>query len=54
MKGGNDRMGATVYMNGTWYYFENVENLESVLDENCNDAGFENGKTYQIELEREE
>lgn len=47
-------MGVTVHMNGTWYYFEDVEDLEEVLNLNCNDCGYETDKKFLLELESEE
>lgn len=46
-------MGVKVYMNGTWYYFEDVEDLEEVLNISCDDLGYETDKKYLIELDDE-
>lgn len=46
-------MGVTVYMNGTWYYFEDVEDLEEVLNLNCDDCGCGTDKKFLVELESE-
>lgn len=44
--------GATVYINGYWYWFESVEKLEDILDSNCNDAGCDNTKDGVIEYDK--
>ena len=42
-------MGITVYINGSWYWFESDEKLEKALDENCNDAGYDSDVSLHIE-----
>lgn len=43
--------GATVYINGMWFYFERVEDLVDVLNINCNDAGYDSEKDCIIEYD---
>lgn len=45
-------MGITVYINGSWYWFENAKYLEDLLNEHCNDAGYEPVKNLYMEYDR--
>lgn len=44
-------MGVTVYFNGNWYLFESERVLEEVLEESCDDAGYETELKNVIEYD---
>lgn len=43
----------TVYLNGKWYWFDNVEELVELLERNCDDTGYADGAGDFIEFAEE-
>lgn len=47
----NTDNGITVYIGGMWYHFESANTLIGVLDDACDDAGYEYEKDCVMEYD---